>query len=385
MKRIAVIAFNHTESTLPLTKYLLKVGNNVDYFLFSRIIMKSAAAFNFGGLIVRPGVKKLTSRRIKDLYNYMEEKDVSINIIGLLPFRFGKINKRIVRKLGLKINDSNYDIVNIIGQHDMLIDLHSSIHNKKKIHTLHEVIDHYTGINKYNRLLTYLFENEIKIIVHSQTTYNQLIKYTQSKKDLVRIIPFGLFETYLLYDKAIKLKWNNKNTILFFGTLKPYKGLPLLIKAVDFIKKKSNINFNVVIAGDGDLPCKSKLIHDSTYIIINRYLTNEEIVALNKAAKFIVCPYISASQSGIIMTTFLFGKPIIASDVGALGEIIVNEYNGFLVPPNSSEILADYIIKLMNDNNLYLTLCENVKKFANSDRFNWKNIVSSTIDTYFDH
>ena len=200
---------------------------------------------------------------------------------------------------------------------------------------------------------------------------------------MVNIVPFGLFETYLLFDNRLKLIRNNTNIILFYGSIRPYKGLNILIDAVDILKNKSFLNFKVVVAGSGIIANKAKLVNDKTYIIINRYISNEEIVALNKQARIIVCPYISASQSGIVMTTFLFGKPIIASDVGAFKEAITDMYNGLLITPNSAEDLANSINKLLNDTNLYNNLCKNVLKFNESSKFGWRQIAESTFNAYF--
>jgi glycosyltransferase involved in cell wall biosynthesis len=82
-------------------------------------------------------------------------------------------------------------------------------------------------------------------------------------------------------------------------------------------------------------------------------------VGLIKEAKLIVCPYIDATQSGVLMTAFALHKPVIASSVGAFAEHIKNDVNGLLVKPSNSNELAKSIIYALQ-NNHYLHLEQNL-------------------------
>ncbi len=396
MKKIALITFHHPESTLPLVKYLAKKGNTVDYYYIAAYRFKCDAAFDFGGKVDRLGIMDLSKKRIPDMYNYMESDRVKIHIIGLLPGNleyFGyyfrnvlfifQINKIILKLAGKKIRKKNYDTINIVGQEKLLKTLHKSIKHKNKFHTFHEISDHLTGDIKHKELLNYIFKNKIKIIVHSQNTFDRISSLNNSNNNTISVIPFGLFETYKLFDKGLKMFDDIENILLFYGFMKPYKGLNVLIEAVEILKKRTN-NFKVVIAGSGTIANKDLLEKDDSYIIINRYITNEEIVALNKAAKIIVCPYLSVSQSGLIPTSFVFEKPIIASNIGAFKETLIDGYNGLFVDTGSPEDLAEKIFKLLNDETLYLRLSENIKNFGKSEEYGWVSIANKTFNTYFD-
>ena len=88
---------------------------------------------------------------------------------------------------------------------------------------------------------------------------------------------------------------------------------------------------------------------DKNFILKNEYITNKELVHLISSSKAVVCPYLSASQSGIPQVASLFNKPIIASNVGAFPEVIKTGRNGILVEPADKEGLADAIDKIMRD------------------------------------
>lgn len=385
MKRIAIIAYGHPESTLPLLKYLVQEGVVVDYYYISYLGSKSVSGFSFGKILKRPCISELSSKRIHNIYSYLNNKNATVYLIGLLPSDYmGFLNKVIIKITGKIISRKKYDIINFVGHQPLLYYLHRATEDEAKIHTLHEVIDHFSGKNKYNALLDYLFQKKIRIIVHSKATLRQIIKQANCEKELVSIVPFGLFETYKLFDDGLSIKEDGTDYILFYGSIRPYKGLKILYEAVDILKKDHpNLKFKVIIAGSGNIPELERLENDKTYVIKNKYISNKEVVELNKLARIIVCPYLSASQSGIVMTTFLFGKPVIASDVGAFSEVIKDMYNGLLIKPDSPKELSNAISRLLMDAVLYNELSINVLKFNELPGFHWRQIAKTTLNVYF--
>ena len=67
-------------------------------------------------------------------------------------------------------------------------------------------------------------------------------------------------------------------------------------------------------------------------------------------ASVVVLPYIEASQSGIIPIAYSFKKPVIVTNVGSIPEVVENGITGYIVPPKNPELLADSIIKILEDN-----------------------------------
>ena len=160
-----------------------------------------------------------------------------------------------------------------------------------------------------------------------------------------------------------------------------YKGLDILLASIKLLSK-NNIGIKFVIAGSGNIAELNDLKNNEHCIVINRHLTNNELVGLNKNAQFVVCPYKSASQSGIIMTSFLFGRPIIASNVGAFSEVIEDGVNGILVKPNSPVELETAIKTLFNNNKILEKMQLEVNSFSKKKSYNWLNIARKTKEVY---
>ena len=197
-------------------------------------------------------------------------------------------------------------------------------------------------------------------------------------------IPIGKLETLLLYRKKVNLKLHlnlSRTTFLFYGFIVPYKGLDLLKEAIENLQDYET-EYNLIIAGGGYDPTISFFESKKNCQVINRFLTNEEMMYLNEVSSAIVMPYKSASQSGIILTSFMLGKPIIATKVGALVETITDHYNGLLVEPNNPIFFSNAMRKLICDKSLLKNLHIGAKHFGQNDEYDWNNIALKTLDFY---
>lgn len=180
---------------------------------------------------------------------------------------------------------------------------------------------------------------------------------------------------------------DDESVVLFFGLLAPSKGVEDLIHAFALVAEKSDAK--LVIAGyptkfinaaslrslvDG-LGVSNKVVLDL------RYLPLEEIGALMELATVVVYPYHSSTQSGSLQTAYTFGKPVIATMVGGLPEVVEDGKSGFLVPAHSPNDLAEKISIFVNDR----ALAEEMGRYArrlSSTRFNWNAIAQEILTIY---
>ena len=128
-------------------------------------------------------------------------------------------------------------------------------------------------------------------------------------------------------------------------------------------------NFKIIIAGEGeDFEQYSNLIENSKSFDIRNYrIPEEEMHTLFSNCSVVVLPYIEATQSGIVPYAFQHGKPVIASDVGSISDLVENEKNGILLPPKDTEALADAIISLLLDKKKLRFYSRNAKRKYKSE------------------
>jgi glycosyltransferase involved in cell wall biosynthesis len=152
------------------------------------------------------------------------------------------------------------------------------------------------------------------------------------------------------------LKIDTENVILFFGLIRPYKGLDKLIECFkDLIKSKSDTTLLIVGECYEDIQKYEKMIasygiKDKT-IMINRFVANEEIEPFFKASDMVVLPYYSATQSGILTMAYGFNVPVVVTNVGGMSELVKNNETGIIVENNEVENLLPAIERLLDTKN----------------------------------
>jgi len=161
------------------------------------------------------------------------------------------------------------------------------------------------------------------------------------------------------------------NVLLFFGYIRKYKGLDILIKAFPKILEKHPNSFLLVAGEFYDNPSTYLKLIDKLNVgnkvkVINKFIPNEEISKYYQVSDVVILPYLSATQSAILNVTYSFNKPVIATNVGGLAEFVENGKTGVIVKPNS----VDEIVKGYSE---YLSLKENVDFTRNIEEHNSKN------------
>lgn len=388
-KQICILTFSHSEASLCLAKSLALLGYKVDFYFVTDVIKRRGyvAGFDYRRAPKKCGLVQLMEEHIPELQSWISNVDLNVFLfaVPLLRKQTDFLVKYYFRYLGHKLAKKNYDAYNIIGQNNLLIEIHKALKGKNVIQSFHEVGNHMNGMF-YTPLIKYVISHQIKTILYSRATYQRFIEHIKSSNhSLVANIPFGKFETLLLYRKNVKIKIPLKKasvTFLFVGYIVPYKGLDILcssMKRLQDIQEK----YNLIIAGAGIVPELNELSKYPNVYIINRYLDNDEMLSLIDSASCVVMPYKSASQSGIIPTVFMMGKPIIATNVGAIGESVIDMKNGLLVPPNNPDEFADKMRKVIEDKSLLEKISKGSLTYGHDDEFDWKRISIKTSNFYF--
>jgi len=141
--------------------------------------------------------------------------------------------------------------------------------------------------------------------------------------------------------------------LLFFGYVRKYKGLDILIEAFPKILS-TNPKATLLIVGEFyDDPKEyfeqiKKLGIEKQVKVINQFVPNEDVGKYYQAADVVILPYRSATQSGILNVAYGFYKPVIVTDVGGLAEFVDEGKTGFVVKPNSPDAITDGVQKFLS-------------------------------------
>lgn len=186
------------------------------------------------------------------------------------------------------------------------------------------------------------------LITHSTSDREELLALLPGKT--VSVSPLPSLSEFLTSGAHTR----DGRTILFFGKVRKYKGLDILLAAMP--KVLSRIECELVVVGEfydsigkyQDLIRKHGI--EDHVRIDNRYVPNEEVPSIFDGADVLVLPYLSATQSGVARIALSNRLPIIASRTGGLSESVIEDKNGMLFPAGDSNALADKIIEYFSTN-----------------------------------
>jgi starch synthase len=124
-----------------------------------------------------------------------------------------------------------------------------------------------------------------------------------------------------------------------------------------------------MIAGRGEdfIRYQRMMVHPEHFIVYNEYVPDDKRAELFRQAAVVVLPYIEASQSGVIPIAYTFSKPVVATRVGGLPEMVDHGRTGYLVPPRDEKALADAIVRLLRDTELRHRLGANGKRKVDTE------------------
>ena len=218
-----------------------------------------------------------------------------------------------------------------------------------------------------------------KLIVHGENIRHQLAYNSKISPDKIASILHG---NGFIHKNNLKKIQCNEYQILFFGRILEYKGLPYLIKAEPLISAEIP-DLKICIAGDGALmkEYENLILDRSRFEIHNKYIDQELMEELFQSSSLVVLPYREASQSGIISIAYAYARPVVATSVGALPELIEHKRTGWIVPPDDVNELAQGIITLLKSKKLREELGKNAFDKAKNE-MSWDNIANQTQKLY---
>lgn len=222
----------------------------------------------------------------------------------------------------------------------------------KVISIIDNIIPHEKRIGD-NLFSKYFVKSCDAFIAMSRSVIDDMKKFDDKKPTVY--CPHPLYDNFgaIISKEEAKKKLNlelNTNYLLFFGIIRPYKGLDMLLEAF-YDERLRKHPLKLIIAGEYyqdpqpilDLIEKYEL---SDHIIsVNKFIPDQDVAAYFCASDIVVQPYKSATQSGITQIAYHFNKPMIVTNVGGLPEMVPNGKVGYVVdtvPKQIADAIVDY-------------------------------------------
>lgn len=170
--------------------------------------------------------------------------------------------------------------------------------------------------------------------------------------------------------------------LLFFGRIEAYKGLRHFVDAVIALRAEG-LPVLGVVAGRGDDLASQRLRMEQAgcFDIRDRFIPTLEVETLFAEASALVLPYVEGTQSGVAAMALGFGRPVIATRVGAIPDLVHDGFNGLLVPPGDSAALATAVRSFVGDGGLRMRLASGAVQLAAGD-MSWARAADETVAVY---
>jgi glycosyltransferase involved in cell wall biosynthesis len=232
-------------------------------------------------------------------------------------------------------------------------------------------------------LTKYFFRYIDYFILLSEKVKNDLLSILPGSKH--RVLPHPVYSNFgdavSKEEAKQKLHLTDEKIILFFGFIRDYKGLDILIDAMAELKNK--IDVRLIVAGefytDKEKYLKQieRLNLEKSIYLFTDFIPTSDVKYYFSAADAVILPYKDATQSGIVQIAMNFRKPVIASDVGGLGEVVKNNLTGYIVERENPIQLAESILKFYKENKE----ADFVKNTTlEVEKYSWDNFIKKMLD-----
>ncbi|KAF2955600.1 glycosyltransferase family 4 protein [Marinitoga sp. 38H-ov] len=325
---------------------LISFSNNYDMqkYVFS---LYESLKEKYKGKIVT-----LTSQKTYFDINY-DDNNFFINVPKRPGLEFKTFNFFEIKKIIKVLKSKRIDLIYFLSSHVWNIFLINTLkkYGVKIIHSIHDPIPHEgekdsNNVRIYNK---YISKKSDIVILHSEKLKIPFIKTYSISNTKVKVIP--LWHEWKPFHKIEQ----NKNKVLFFGRINPYKGVENII---ELAKLNNNIIFDIVGKISKKLEhLKIELKKYKNINLVDEYVDEYTMDKFFYDNQITILPYNSATQSGVVVESYRHSRPIIGFNVGAISEQVPLEFRDFFLLESGD------IIALNNTLKKYLNLSIKEKNY----------------------
>ena len=357
--------------------YIKEAQKTIDitYYILVSPTQRQKAAINLKSLPNRFGIISAVS--IPELSLFGKIVDLSkVYVINYTSTNNHQISKIIESyKVYRELKDKKYDVIHLTWPPSYL-DWFIYKLKKKIVLTVHDPFPHSSqahSIRESERKKSIKRINHF-ILLNSKQKGDFLRAYDLEKPG--KNVYDSLLSRYdYLYIHADKIKEVDYNQILFFGQIFSHKGVDYLLEAMEIVHERMP-ETKLIVAGSGKYWFDINKYTDCSYIDIqNRFIPDAELVSMISSSALVVVPYIDATQSGVIMSAYAFNRPCIATNVGALPEMVKDGINGKVIPPKDSKAIADAICQLLSNKANIDAFSRKIEDQYSKGELSWETIA----------
>jgi glycosyltransferase involved in cell wall biosynthesis len=332
-------------------------------------------------------------------------KEQAGEIVGVFPgyrngksvfaqciFECGALAKLVQLVLTMKPDIIHFQSFRMIKL-DWIFFLCLKILRKKIVFTIHDTQSHMNS-SIDDVIMQYVSTYCDTLFVHTEYSKKVLTTSWNIPESKICVVPHGSYDAY--YDCAIpkteareRLGYRDVNfVLLFFGIIRESKGLDYLLSAV--ADAKSSIpNLNLIIAGRAldvalEEAYRQRIIElgleqDVTYE--SRFIEDSEVADCFRACDLVVLPYLHIDQSGVLCLSFTFGRPVLATRVGGVPEMVQDGVTGYTVPPADAHALAQKIIEIWRQPQRLEKMGLRARQLMD-ETYTWRELAEVTTQVY---
>lgn len=252
--------------------------------------------------------------------------------------------------------------------------------NPRVAYTVHNILPHgLEDLGAVRRRYIALYQTLPLLFVHSERTKRELAQALGVPDRKIVVIPHGpLFAV-----PEVRGPRSIRYAAAMIGNMAPYKGVDDAVEAFAMVKNlRPGTRF--LLAGRFDPQYKARILSRGTELgletdleVVDRRLTNGEIVELHLRSGLIVLPYRAISQSGAALTAIGLGVPIVCYNVGGLPDVVVPNVNGVVVPVGNVRRLADGVLRVLSSLDSFIEGAQRVKT-----KFSWEDAARLAVQAY---
>jgi len=287
-----------------------------------------------------------------------------------------------IRRAIRELKKNRYDVVHFNGTSGFLLYFVPLFRKYPKVWTLHDYKAH-SGERNFQAWVINKFVARFKFhfIQHYRFLREQLIHQYHLPAEKVHAIYSGSLDLVSVFPEE-PVSGIPRDFILFFGRISRYKGVDDLLMAYDQL----GINGNhpaLVVAGGGSFWFDTSVFQRNPSIfLLNRYVKTTELVWLIRRCRYVVTPYKDATHSAVIATAYAFNKPVIATDVDGLSEVVQHEQTGMLVKPNDPGELVHVMKDMNHDIQKLDTFSNNIMELRKNGKLAWHHVIRDYESVY---